>query len=178
MSSSTPCAYCGTTNPHCFRKTETYHYLEGICSDCSSKKKSLTEWRKLLEVSVDEIMRDPDLNEVCYKLYNRIQAKKERNWPNEGGFEISLHEPAFLHIHNLIGGLPGEGLTGTLNNYMEDFWQILSALKMAGFDEAYAMLGPSDGGLDPDSVNEVALEAALPLDRLVEFVRTNRELFE
>jgi hypothetical protein len=127
---------------------------------------------------VDEIMLDPDLYEVCYKLNDRIQAKKERNWPNEGGYEISLYELAFLHIHDLIGGLPGEGLSGHLNNRMEDFWQILSSLKMAGFDEAYKILSPREDGLNPDSVDDLVLEAALPLERLLDFVRANRELFE
>ncbi|MFO1438202.1 MAG: hypothetical protein U1F81_07730 [Verrucomicrobiaceae bacterium] len=177
MSSSIECPICGTTNPFRFRKTESYHYSEGICSDCSSKKKRLSEWRKCLEVTVDQILQNPDVEQACNDMSRRIQAKLEVDWPNEPFYKLSLHELAFQHVYDLIGGLPGEGLRGHLNNCMGDFWQILSALKMAGFDEAYDMLHPHDGEMDPDLVDEDVLDAALPKERLLEFVRLNRGLF-
>jgi len=177
MSSSIECAICGTTHPLSFRRTEDYHYSEGICRDCSSKKKRLPEWRKCLEISVDEILRNPNVDQACDDLLQRIYAKQEVDWPIEPLYKLSLHELAFQHVYSLIGGLPGEGLRGHLNNSMEDFWQILSSLKMAGFDEAYEMLHPHEGEMNPDLIDEEVLEAVLPKERLLEFVRLNRGLF-
>lgn len=179
MTSSIECTICGATPRTRFKKSEGFLDSEGLCSDCSSKKKYLTEWRKFLGMTVDEIMLEPDLHEACYKINFRIQAKRELNWPDESCYKISLHELAFLHIHDLIEGLPGEGLDGHLGNRADDFWQILSALKMAGFDEAYNMLCPQQENVfDPYSVDHDVWDAALPKERLINFVRANRDLFK
>lgn len=144
---------------------------ENMCHSCNFLRQRVELLKPHLDIEIDELLPISDATDAAWRIYEHIQARKMKDWPEEPHYNISLHQQAYCHIYDFHEGIPGEGVDGHLGNVAQHFFELLSSLKMAGFEEAFTLLQ------EGSRMDSETFEAALPLTRLIDFVRENKELF-
>jgi len=147
---------------------------EDWCSDCCKKNEMAERLRPYLQRTIDDLLNEEEPFDAANNIRERIQAQELEGWPDESGFGLTLHQRAFLHVFDLKLMIPMSGLDGHLGDLGKDYLMLLSALKIAGFTEAFSLLNFSEAG--PDAVED-EVDKAIDWEKLIDFVRENSEMF-